>query len=488
MYDRNPLVTKVNALSASSIGKSRFITILLGVLIHIPLAISMRQFSLVATIHAFATVAVGSSLIMLKRPMERAAYVGAYIAGAEVLWRMTHAAAFWEYGKYATAFIFIMALIRVGHVKLALLPVIYFAALLPSILLTAGDLDLDEARKQLSFNLSGPFVLMVSVIFFSNLKLSTQQVHRLIVAVISPVAGISALIFLRVFTTSTILFSERSSSVAVTGFGPNQVSSALSLGALLAFLHLMYVRSDLRLKVLMFGMIIIFTAQSALTFSRSGVYMLVGSVIVSAFFLVNDTRSRIKLVLVVGLLLGAAYYVVLPRLNAYTNQTLTNRFENTYTSGREEVLVSELKLWRENFLLGVGPGVSMSLSEFNGEIIAPHTEFTRLLVEHGIFGLVSLGLLLSMALANIGYKKTPKEKAFAVAILVWSFAYMSVNAMRLVAPSLLFGLASLSLLKEGELRPQLIRNLSALRSRYSTALNSSGMLNKDWRYDRSEQR
>jgi hypothetical protein len=65
-----------------------------------------------------------------------------------------------------------------------------------------------------------------------------------------------------------------------------------------------------------------------------------------------------------------------------------------------------------------------------------------MLAEHGIMGLVSILLLVVMAWHSFYLAKGSRAKAFVVAMISWSFLYMTINAMRLAAPSFAFGLAA----------------------------------------------
>ena len=123
--------------------------------LHVPLGLLLHSVPGAATAHAALTIAVAALLAMGGR-IDRVVYAAAYIAGSEVLWRMCGAALFWESGKYAVILIFAIALARLRPVQPRLLPVVYFLLLLPSIALAPYQLLSDEARQQISFELSGP--------------------------------------------------------------------------------------------------------------------------------------------------------------------------------------------------------------------------------------------------------------------------------------------------------------------------------------------
>jgi hypothetical protein len=145
-------------------------TITIFVAAHIPLALIMDRAPTVATIHAAATFALGLWWALSGGKLDRVAVVVCYVAGAEVLWRMTDAQVYWEFGKYACSAILLMTLLRHSRLKPPLLPAAYFMLLLPSVALSINSLTVAELRSQLSFNLSGPFALMVCAWFFSGFQ------------------------------------------------------------------------------------------------------------------------------------------------------------------------------------------------------------------------------------------------------------------------------------------------------------------------------
>jgi hypothetical protein len=83
---------------------------------------------------------------------------------------------------------------------------------------------------------------------------------------------------------------------------------------------------------------------------------------------------------------------------------------------------------------------------------AAHTEFSRVLAEHGLLGLTGLILLLSAAMQNLKRAPTAKAKAMVAAMMAWSLFFMLISAMRLVAPSLTFGLTFANLIAERQIQ------------------------------------
>ena len=410
---------------------------------HVPLALAMKLYPSLATTHAVASVSIGIAVALLDRRSIRVAYVAAYICGAEVLWRMTHAQVYWEFGKYGTAVILLVSILRSGSFKGAVLPFVYFALLLPSALLTIAAVDPIKAQELLSFNLSGPFALTVGACFFSRLKISAVQITQLFLILIGPVLGIAAIALVSINTASQIQFTNNSNVAASGGFGPNQVSAALGVGAVLSLFLLLLGRSGTVVKALLVCAMILSSVQCVLTFSRGGIYNAGAGILFASFFLMKDARSRMRLLLVAGTLFLAVQFVFLPKLDDMTGGALSNRLKNTETTGRVEIAWSELEIWAANPVLGVGPGMGMFY--YNN---SAHTEFTRVLAEHGLLGMGALVLMTVMAAKNLRRSKTPNTKAVVALLIGWSFFFLLSAGMRIVAPSFLLSLTFASILPE----------------------------------------
>jgi hypothetical protein len=68
-----------------------------------------------------------------------------------------------------------------------------------------------------------------------------------------------------------------------------------------------------------------------------------------------------------------------------------------------------------------------------------------LIAEHGIFGILALAILLFSGFSRILSLRWTLEGAWVAAMFVWVGLYMGVNAMRTVAPALLYGMAFLTM-------------------------------------------
>jgi O-antigen ligase len=408
---------------------------------HPLLALAMKTSSLVATAHAGVTLLIGL-LLALGKDKRKVAYVAAYIAGAEVLWRMTEARIFWEGGKYFTILILGIALLRIKPWQRSALPLLYFLLLCLSIPLTISNLGLSHtAREAISFNLSGPFSLTICILYFSQIGLDQGSMRRIAWWLLMPVLGIASLAISATLSAEVIVFTNDSNFITSGGYGPNQVSAVLGLGGGLALI-LFLTGKGLAQRWLVLSLALGLLTLSALTFSRGGLY---NAALMLALAMVHYLRSaRGRVVTAIALLaIGlAGGYLIFPRLNAFTGGMLSQRFTNLDLTSRGEIAQADLNLWVANPLLGVGPGFSktdrMALLGYGA---GAHTEYTRVLAEHGTAGLLALLMMLVMSIR--AYLRTPnlEAQAWVAALLAWPLMEMSHAAMRIVAISFLFGLA-----------------------------------------------
>lgn len=404
---------------------------------HIVIALAMKQNSTIATLHALAVFSVGLLVVIASPRPEYCALVVGYIAGSEVLWRMCGANIFWESGKYGASMLLVVSILRSGNFSGTILPLAYFAFLLPSTLLLLVTKDLNAVREDVSFNLSGPLSMAICMFYFSRLQTSTLTLRILLIAIVGPIVGIAAIAAHGILTASSIKFMTQSNYASSGGFGPVQVSSILGWGGLIALLFSFSKQYFDASKTIMLCLLVWLLAQSALTFSRGGLYAFAGAAIVGMLFLASDPRGRMKIMVVAVVVAGIAQFLVIPQLDMMTGGAIAKRFSNTSTTGRDAIVESELGIWIDNPILGVGPG--QAVYQHSSHI--SHTEFTRLLAEHGVFGLLALGTLGAIAIKAVRSQKTSFGRTVAASLVTWSGLFMASDGMRFVAVSLAVGVA-----------------------------------------------
>src|SRR5689334_16723392 len=133
------------ASSASLSKRDRYL--LLALALHAPMAIALRAMATVPRYHALGVLALGVWWATLGRRPAWAVAAAAYIAGAEILWRMTGTGLFWEFGKYSASLILLLVFLRLpSHRTTSWGALLYIALLLPSAVITLQELGVSLAR------------------------------------------------------------------------------------------------------------------------------------------------------------------------------------------------------------------------------------------------------------------------------------------------------------------------------------------------------
>lgn len=419
----------------------------LFVLLHIPLGVVLYNSDLFGLLHPIAAFGFGMrAAIRRDWSLDRAGYFAAYIVGSEIIWRMAQMPMFWEFGKYGTAAILLTALVRRKMWNIPPFAAIYFALLIPGALVPLMQYSLSESKEMLSSIMSGPLLLSISCWYFSNLNLDWKKVRKYMLAMVVPLVSAAVTTVVYTVTASDIQFNGESNFATSGGFGPNQVSSMLGLGAFLCVASLLLFKNSPWYMVYLGTAAILFSAQSVLTFSRGGMYNAVGAILLVIIFQLADLRSGIRrLIPVVGLSLVFLLFVF-PYLNDFTGGALQERFENTEPTKRGDIVASDLKIFAAYPLLGIGVGNAYAerAKYMDGKAMS-HTEFTRLLSEHGGFGLVALATFGLIIIYNFRKQNTTFGRAFVAGLTGWSMLFMSNAGMRLAAPSFIFGMIYLTI-------------------------------------------
>ena len=223
------------------------------------------------------------------------------------------------------------------------------------------------------------------------------------------------------------------------GIGPNQVSNILGLGALFSFLLMQLTNGRDKIVVQIVGVTAI--TQTMLTHSRGGFWNTILSILVYYFFELTTSKNKVRLLASSLPIVFSFYYLIFPFLDDISDGSVVSRFSDANLTSREVIIESEIIAYKKKPFFGIGPGQSRKfrLEEF-GNYKHSHTEYTRLLAEHGIFGIICLIILLTLTLSVIKNKKG-FDRSISLTILFWSLLFMTHSATRLAAPCMLFGLA-----------------------------------------------
>lgn len=403
---------------------------------HVPLAFVLAASPLFATVHALVVLAAGFHFLRFGRA-HRIAFLAAYIVGAEVLWRGTEGSFVWELAKYSLSGFFLLALVRYRVLSwTGKAGAWYFALLLPSLaVLPYFD------RREISFALSGPLSLGLAMMFFSRARFSRQDTVRIFLVGLAPIVSLATLSVLSTLRADPEAFWV-GGTTTTAGIGPNQVSAALGLGTLFAFyLFLLLHRSSRGLAQLGLALAVVFGLQALLSFSRGGIWGTLGTLAVMSWFLLKSRRARGSLIVAIVVLAPLLHFWILPAADQYTRGLALSRFTETDLTGRDRIMLSDLRAFQAHPWVGLGPGQS-DWWHFRdlGVPKSAHTEYTRAIAEHGLLGLIAMSILIGVGVRRLHRDCGPLEKALVVALSVWTLLYLGHSAMRLAAPGFVFGL------------------------------------------------
>ncbi|MBZ0319447.1 MAG: O-antigen ligase family protein [Anaerolineae bacterium] len=422
------------------------------VLLHIPLGLLLFYFPNLGILQAGLVFFVGIRAVMhAKRNDVMVVWTLGYLIGGEVLWRLLSLSPIvpHEGGKYIAIAIATLGIMR-RYKRIRewpLLPFLMFLFLLPSTVMLLGTIDIIYARKEVLGALTGPIALVLCSMYFMNLKLDHQEVKHLAVCIIAPIVSIGAIAAYNTWQSNqagTLYFGAGSIKTTSGGFGPNQVSNTLALGAMVCWAMLITLRMRFIENLFFLFIIIGLTIQILLTFSRGGAIVLglcIASTLITQILNFDKKESVHSKVFLWASFFAFIFLLILwPRIEDFTEGGLTRRYTSEDTE-RVRIISAELEIWRDYPLLGIGPGRTiLFIGNYTPQVNHSHTEFSRLLSEHGIFGLLIILLLIKGAITNYSRQATVLSRIWAVSFIVYSFLYMTQAATRTVAPSIIYAL------------------------------------------------
>ncbi|MEZ5329336.1 MAG: O-antigen ligase family protein [Verrucomicrobiales bacterium] len=385
----------------------------------------------------------------------------AYLCSYELLARFTYAPGVpSEVGKYLGILLLTMG-IAFGRKFKTLVPgLILMGLLLPPLILTDFSRDV---RDTLVANWLGAFVLALSVMYFHRRVIMEKNMIWILRALAAPALTVAICSTMKSQDIGSIDWGLEANRDA-TGYGANQVATIYGLGIVALSVAFFMGRPLFGFATCDFcGMIYLFF-RGLISFSRGG---LISAVIAAAGALAvilwaysqhqnigQTTRlRRLLLVPIIVPALGVIFLVtdqltggmLLQRYRGETMGTLHGDREKTIdviTSGRSNIVMSDLLMWRDHLFLGVGPGNSKEMRpQYGYRRVAPHTEYSRLVAEQGLFGFFFCCAILIMPLMivmNPGYPVV--GRALLAALALFSLTVMAHSATRLFCTTFVYGI------------------------------------------------
>ncbi len=378
--------------------------------------------------------------------------MAAYFVGMDVYIKMLKVTILNEFGKYTVIIFMLLGIFYKGFSKGAFLYVFFIALLIPSIFIGTQTLSLDaDIRKAIAFNISGPVCLGISTIYCFQRSISVQRLNEVFAMLLFPMIALLVHVFLYTPDFNEAIVNTDSNSATSGGYGPNQVSTILGLSMFLFFARFFLVSPTLKLKLINGFLVLVFAYRCIITFSRggmlTGLFMMV--IFMGVLYVIMDAKNKAKIMLLGGLSVLAGLLVwgysslqtggMIDK--RYANQNAVGQEKASQLSGRETLIETELNMFLDNPLLGVGVGKNKEIRfEETGILGASHNELTRMLAEHGSLGLLALLILFTTPLVLYLQDRT---QIFAVVFMVFWLLTINHAAMRIAAPAFVYALALL---------------------------------------------
>ncbi len=451
---------------ARDLANSFNVRVILFLMLHVPLAMGMELSPAISTVHGIIALLFGLRAALLGR-VSHVMYAVAYIAAGEVLWRMSRAYLLWEYSKYAIVAIIFVAIIvewsrREEPRRLrSSWPLLLLVTLVPASVMAILYYGPAEARDPLSFNLSSYVALIALALYLWDRPVNRDTSIRMFLSIIAPTVGITFLaIYYTITDLDSLVFLGAANWVTSGNYGPNQVSNMMGLGALLGSMLFIMIPRAWGARAFIFITTLFMLAQGVLTFSRGGIYSFVLAAVVFGLHLTTTPRARRRFLVLTVLFAVVLFAFVYPFLDQFTGGSLSDRFSSLDTTGRLEVATADLQVFKDNPVLGVGVGRSLEYhATINGIPLAAHTEFTRLLAEHGLFGILAMLFLIWMLAKRYAANRPGLGRGMTAAFSVWAMSIMGHSAMRLAVIPLMLAIAMVSWRLQAGAKPQAVEAL-----------------------------
>lgn len=384
-----------------------------------------------------------------------------YSLGIEIMGRMTKADPFipYELGKYSQFIFLSIGIINLKRMNRGQVGWIILFLSIPALFEVSGD----RIFGNIVFNYFGILNLSLAIIYFSHIKWHFEEFLRYLKLVIFPSLTVLVYAVIKSPDILDIKYTLGAIDDVSGGFGSNQVATiyGLAFGCLiLMWLYRVKFSGNSKIDL---GLAFLFLFWGLITLSRGGVIAPILSLLM--ILLMTGLRDKkherrkvnMKVIFSILLLLGGGFFLVnkitsnalFLRYQGQTPGTMTGRQTvnlDAFTSGRSTIFLSDLEIWRNNFVFGVGPGESAKARKNLGfKYIIAHIEISRLLSEHGLLGFFITLLLIFTPIAK--YLNTTKTSYRVLFIFCFTMALATTmhSAMRTGVSPLFFGLGFITL-------------------------------------------
>lgn len=424
---------------------------------HVFLGLAVFLFKPLATLY-FLLVTIFFCYQIFMAPTQKKAFyvlVGcAYIVGAEVFLRMNGGTFFYEACKYLVIVFSIIGLLTTSFNSKALIYVVYILLLIPGIFVAVTVMGFEtDIRKAIAFNLSGPICLGISAIFCYERTISFNQLKTILMAFLLPLISITIYLFFYTPDLQSVITGTESNFATSGGFGPNQVATVLGLGMFILSVRFFLFQTPFVFKIFDLFILGFMSFRALVTFSRGGVITALVMIVLFLIFYYFKAKLKTKRQIFSSLMVFSGLVVCIWIYSSvqtsgfiekrYANQDAAGREKEDVTTGRTDLVAFEVSQFVDNPLLGIGVGKvsELRLSE-TGIQAASHNEISRILAEHGTFGVFAFLILLITPLI---FRVRNKSNLFFYCFYLFWLLTINHSAMRIAAPAFIYALCLLNI-------------------------------------------
>jgi O-antigen ligase len=234
------------------------------------------------------------------------------------------------------------------------------------------------------------------------------------------------------------------------GYGPNQVSTMFGLGVVAIIAAKVLQLNLTSSKYIDLLILIVFFVLGTITFSRGGIFSaiiaIIGSISLYFFYdqkkvyMISKSLGIFLISVIVWIAIVSVTDGVIMQRYGFGNSEFGERFILDLT-GRALIYEIDLNIFIDHIFTGVGPGQATELREVYGygKQVVAHTEYSRMLAEHGIAGLFSLLILIGISVTHLFRSYSKSGQFIKVIFGILAILTLSHSAMRLAMPSFIYG-------------------------------------------------
>ncbi len=361
----------------------------------------------------------------------------------------------WEVGKYLGILLLLYGLFSLSKInRNALLVLSSFILLVPGIIITIFTSD--RIYKDLVFNIGGLIFLLLATLFFSNYSITKVRLASVLAFFLFLLLTIVGVLWSNGPNPLNIEYTIIGNNELYLHNNPNQLCTLFSTGwAIFVFLSIFSNRKS----IWPFLTNIIFIFWAFLTFSRGGIFVAVGTIIsIFCFLFFFQKRQNLRHLQLVFFLVFVHFIACFAVVNYISDGQLLMRYQgetsgtiagveektlDSYSSGRWQIIQSDLYLLLENPIFGVGVGQSTTYRKSNDyPFPASHTELSRLLSEHGLAGVIIIGILIYLPyLRLVELREHPILQAFVIFCVLLALSHTTHSSFRTSISPILYGFA-----------------------------------------------